>query len=252
MYKKISLAVALLLGLVSAVDHWAVLVAGSNGFWNYRHQADVCHAYQVLKKNGFPESNIITMAYDDIANDPENPIPGKLYNKPNGNDVYVGCNIDYKGVDVTPENFLAILQGDATKVKGGNGKVLKSTSQSKVFINFSDHGAPGLIAFPSEYLYANDLNATFTIMNQKKMYQELVFYLEACESGSMFEGILPSNTNIYAVTAANAFESSWGTYCPPDDMVNGVEINSCLGDLFSVNWMEDSDKANIQKETLDQ
>jgi legumain len=165
MYKKITFAVALLLELVSAVDHWAVLVAGSNGFWNYRHQADVCHAYQVLKKNGFPASNIITMAYDDIANDPENPIPGKLYNKPNGDDVYAGCVIDYKGDDVTPENFLAILQGDATKVKGGNGKVLKSTSQSKVFINFSDHGAPGLIAFPSEYLYANDLNATFTMMN---------------------------------------------------------------------------------------
>ena len=84
------------------------------------------------------------------------------------------------------------------------------------------------------------------------MYQELVFYLEACESGSMFDGILSSSLNIYAVTAANPFESSWGTYCPPDDMVNGVEINSCLGDLFSVNWMEDSDKANIQKETLDQ
>ena len=26
---------------------WAVLVAGSNGWSNYRHQADVCHAYQV-------------------------------------------------------------------------------------------------------------------------------------------------------------------------------------------------------------
>jgi len=237
---------------VSAVDHWAVLVAGSNGFWNYRHQADICHAYQVLKKNGFPESNIITMAYDDIANDPENPIPGKLFNKPNGDDVYTGCKIDYKGEDVTPSNFLAILTGDASKVKGGNGKVLKSTSASKVFINFSDHGAPGLIAFPSEYLYAQDLNNAFTTMNTKKMYQELVFYLEACESGSMFEGILATNTNIYAVTAANAVESSWGTYCPPDDVVNGVEINSCLGDLFSVNWMEDSDKANISKETLDQ
>ena len=102
MYKKLTLAVAVLLGLVSAVDHWAVLVAGSNGFWNYRHQADVCHAYQVLKKNGFPESNIITMAYDDIANDPENPIPGKLFNKPNGDDVYIGCKIDYKGNDVNP------------------------------------------------------------------------------------------------------------------------------------------------------
>jgi len=211
----------------------------------------VCHAYQTLKKSGFPEANIITMAYDDIANDPENPIPGKLYNKPNGDDVYAGCKIDYKGDDVNPANFLAILEGDATKVKGGNGRVLKSTSQSKVFINFSDHGAPGLIAFPNEYLYANDLNSTFNMMYSKSMYSELVFYLEACESGSMFDGILSSSLNVYAVTAANPFESSWGTYCPLDDVVNGVEINSCLGDLFSVNWMEDSDKANIQKETLD-
>jgi legumain len=188
MYKYISLAAALLLGVASAaVDHWAVLVAGSNGFWNYRHQADICHAYQVLIKNGFPSSNIIVMAYDDIANDPENPIPGKLFNKPDGTDVYAGCKIDYKGDDVTPANFLAILEGNASKVSGGNGRVLKSSKDSKVFINFSDHGAPGLIAFPNEYLYAKDLNTTITYMNQKQLYQEMVLYIEACESGSMFD-----------------------------------------------------------------
>ena len=70
MYKSITLAAAMLLGLVSATtDHWAVLVAGSNGFWNYRHQADICHSYQILRKNGIPESNIIVMSYDDVAND---------------------------------------------------------------------------------------------------------------------------------------------------------------------------------------
>ncbi len=26
---------------------WVLLVAGSRGYFNYRHQADVCHAYQV-------------------------------------------------------------------------------------------------------------------------------------------------------------------------------------------------------------
>ena len=29
----------------TASDHWAVLVAGSNTYGNYRHQADVAHAY---------------------------------------------------------------------------------------------------------------------------------------------------------------------------------------------------------------
>jgi legumain len=190
------------------------------------------------------------MAYDDVANDPENPFPGQIFNKPNGTDVYAGCNIDYKAEDVTPSNFLAILQGDAKGVKGGNGKVLKSNENSKVFINFADHGAPGLIAFPSEYLYAPDLHKAMTNMHATKMYKELVFYLEACESGSMFQGILEDNLNIYAITAANPTESSWGTYCPPDDVVNGQHINSCLGDLFSVNWMEDTEANNVNTESL--
>ena len=66
----------------------------------------------------------------------------------------------------------------------------------------------------------------------------------------MFDGLLPTNINAYATTAANDSESSWGTYCPPDDYVNGKPINSCLGDLYSVNWMEDSDANNLNKETL--
>lgn len=61
--------------------------------------------------------------------------------------------------------------------------------------------------------------------------------MEACESGSMFDKILSDDLNIYAVTAADDTQSSWGTYCPPNDTINGKHINACLGDLFSVNWM---------------
>ena len=57
---------------------WVVLVAGSNGYWNYRHQADVCHAYQIVHKHGIPDENIIVMMYDDIANNRENPEKGKV------------------------------------------------------------------------------------------------------------------------------------------------------------------------------
>ncbi len=256
MMRYISFAVACLLGLASAGpftndNHWAVLVAGSNTFGNYRHQADICHSYQIMKKNGIPEHQIILMAYDDVANSPSNPFPGKLFNKPNGEDVYAGCKIDYRAKDVTPDNFLNIIKGDAAAMIGiGTGKVLKTDSNSKVFINFADHGAPGLIAFPSSYLYADDFNNAINFMYETKMYDEMVLYIEACESGSMFEGLLADNISVYATTAANAEESSWGTYCYPDDMVNGVHINSCLGDLYSVNWMEDSDAADVSTETL--
>jgi len=141
------------------------------------------------------------------------------------------------------------LKGDSAALKGK--KVLKSNENSKVFINFVDHGAPGLIAFPSAYLYANDFNHTITYMHENKMYDQLVLYIEACESGSMFDGILSDKINAYAVTAANPTESSWGTYCYPDDVVNGTHINSCLGDLFSVNWLENLESSNPSVETLE-
>jgi len=43
-----------------------------------------------------------------------------------------------------------------------------------------------------------------------------------------------------------------GCYCPPEDSVDGTSVGSCLGDLYSVNWMEDADKQTPlgMKETL--
>merc|ERR1711894_472587 len=77
---------------------------------------------------------------------------------------------------------------------------------------------------------------------------KLTFYMEACESGSMFQGM--NIPGVYAVSASNPTESSWGTYCGSDAVVNGKNLNTCLGDLFSVNWMEDSDAQDVTKESL--
>merc|ERR1712190_21933 len=78
-------------------------------------------------------------------------------------------------------------------------------------------------------------------------------YLEACESGSIFNNLLKA-PNAKAVTAANPKESSWGWYCAGSgtggDMVNGKAINSCLGDEFSVRWMEDTEAASTTSETV--
>lgn len=55
---------------------------------------------------------------------------------------------------------------------------------------------------------------TFVVVVCCRGFADLVFYVEACESGSIFEGLLSDDLNIYATTASNAQESSWGTYCP--------------------------------------
>ncbi|KAH8098258.1 cysteine-type peptidase [Aureococcus anophagefferens] len=198
--------------------HWAVIVAGSNSFANYRHQADACHAYQIMKKNGVPESNIILMMYDDIAGNAMNPYPGQVFNKPTaagvpGVDVYAGCVAEYTGKDVNRDVFLAVLTGDAD---AAGGRVLGSTAGDNVFVYYADHGAKGLVAMPANEkpVTAKDLQGALETMRSQDMYDRLVVYVEACESGSMFTGdLLANDTKVYATTAASGMESSWGCYC---------------------------------------
>ncbi|VVB09035.1 unnamed protein product [Arabis nemorensis] len=237
----------------SVGTRWAVLVAGSSGYWNYRHQADVCHAYQLLKKGGLKEENIVVFMYDDIAKNKENPRPGVIINSPHGEDVYNGVPKDYTGEDVNVDNLFAVILGNRTALKGGSGKVVDSVPNDHIFIYYSDHGGPGVLGMPtSPHLYANDLNDVLKKKHASGTYKSLVFYLEACESGSIFEGLLQDGLNIYATTASNAEESSWGTYCPGEDPSPPSEYETCLGDLYSVAWMEDSDKHNLQTESLHQ
>lgn len=61
---------------------------------------------------------------------------------------------------------------------------------------------------------------------------------------------LKNDAKIYALSAANPTESSWGTYCSPDDIIQGKHMNNCLGDLFSVKFLEHSDENDLTGVTL--
>ncbi|KAI3505200.1 hypothetical protein L1887_27165 [Cichorium endivia] len=232
---------------------WAVLVAGSKGYYNYRHQADVCHAYQILRHGGLKDENIIVFMHDDIANDPNNPRPGVIINNPNGSNVYADVPKDYTGESVTAANFYAVLLGNKTAVKGGSGKVVASKPNDKIFVFYSDHGGPGVLGMPSMPLvFANDFIKVLKKKHASRTYDEMVIYIESCESGSIFEGLLPKDLNIYVTTASNATENSWATYCPDMKPPPPPEYDTCLGDLYSISWMENSESEDLRHETLKQ
>ncbi|XP_052459734.1 legumain-like [Carassius gibelio] len=96
---------------------WVLLVAGSKHWENYQHQANVCGLYQIIKKHGIPEEQIVVMMYDDIAYNQENPTNGTVASVVDDTDVYSGVQKDYTGKDVTPKNFLAALQGNESTNK---------------------------------------------------------------------------------------------------------------------------------------
>jgi len=221
---------------------WVVLAAGSDGWYNYRHQADVCHAYQVVRSHGVPDEQIIVFMNDDIAFNSNNPTPGKIINKPNGPDVYANVPKDYTGYDVRPENFLDVLAGK--KMSVGSGKTLESGPNDHIFVFYSDHGSPGLVSFVNGVLRAKDLNKVISEMHTNQQYSKMVFYIEACEAGSMFKDLLPDNINVYATTATNELVSSYACYY---DSARGTY----LGDEYSVAWMEYSDVEDLNQRDLD-
>jgi legumain len=60
--------------------------------------------------------------------------------------VYDGVRIDYRGADVTAENFLSVLLGDAAAMAGkGSGRVVDSGPHDKVggwLLTHGDWGGP--------------------------------------------------------------------------------------------------------------
>ena len=168
----------------------------------------------MLHGGGVPDERIVVMVYDDIANNPDNPRPGTLINSPTGPDVYAGMPTDYSGKEVTADNFLAVLAGNESAVsKGGasTGRVIAAGPEDRIFVFYSDHGAPGILGMPSgDFLYADHLHKTIKHRAKHSGFKEMVLYIEACESGSIFEGLLEDDLEVYATTAANGKESSWG------------------------------------------
>jgi len=214
---------------------WVVLLAGSQGWGNYRHQADVCHAYQAIHKLGVPDERVIVFMVDDIANNEYNPKKGQIFNEPGGPDVYAGVPKDYNGDLVNIDTFISVLTDENATSLGGSGKRLLSGPNDNVFIFFDDHGTSGAICFPDGDcpLDAELMQSTLDKMAKKKMFKNLVFYVEACFAGSVFYQLkLPKN--VYVATASPVAASSFAHF-------EDETIGTFLADVFSYMWIHDAE-----------
>jgi len=203
------------------------LIAGSTGWSNYRHQSSVYKAYHIAHDAGIPDERIITFFEDDLANNYENPFPGKVFNEiyvegGNNINVYEGVVKDYIAEDASLDNLMSVLTGETPS--SGSGKTLGSTSKDNVFIFYDDHGNSGIIALPTdEIFYDHHLTKVLNTLASKKMYKNLIFFMSACYSGSMFyKQELPEN--VYAATSAPTDASS---YACLDDPTLGTYLSSC-------------------------
>ena len=71
--------------------------------------------YRTVKRLGIPDSNIILMLADDAACNSRNHFPGCVFaNRGHALDLYgENIEVDYRGYEVTVQNFLRLLTGMA-------------------------------------------------------------------------------------------------------------------------------------------
>jgi ABC-type branched-subunit amino acid transport system substrate-binding protein len=219
---------------------WAVIIATSSGWENYRHQADALAMYNLLKKNGLPDERIILILEDDIPMLLENIKKGDVHYKVNGANLRKEAILDYKGDAVNLENLKNILLGISTS---STPTVLGSGKGSNVFLYMVDHGAPGKMPFYNgEHLTSDNLASIVSGMSSKGMFRQLFIMVEACFGESIGSGI--NTPGVVYFTGAAKSEASFGaTY--------DSNIKQWLADDFTTNVISNiSSKPDISIRSL--
>ena len=181
------------------------------------------------------------MTYATDLTSIRDPFPGKIFTESasttKGDWAQYGCfeHVDYTKKDINGEVFLAILSGDAEKVKAVTGienpKVLAAGPEDTVFTYFIDHGDDGLIIIGDSYVSAITVMYAIETAHEKQLYGKWLWFMEACYSGSVFK-TLPSDWNIFVMTSADSNHDAYMSNCPPDDIVAGRLFNTCLSGLW--------------------
>ena len=201
-------------------DQYAVLVQGSCGFSNYRHQADVLSIYQVLRSGGFPDDHIILVLDRDMPSDENNPEPGIVRNAGDGPDLLGGSDslpaamIDYDSKDLSPADIADILTG------AGSSRlhtVLPQDSGANVFLFWSGHGSSMAYGGADEFCWrdfpsgsgfgAELLKETVSRMKFRKQ----LLCVEPCYGEAVIRSV-DGIPGVLAISGASEAEMSWADH----------------------------------------
>jgi phosphatidylinositol glycan class K len=149
--------------------------------------ANVLSIYRSVKRLGIPDSRIILMLSDDMACNSRNPKAATVFNNAHHHINVYGDDIevDYRGYEVTVQNFIRLLTGRVTEGTP-KSKQLLTDEGSNILIYMTGHGGEGFLKFQdSEEVTHVELADAFEQMWQKKRYHEVLLITETCQAESM-------------------------------------------------------------------
>ena len=176
---------------------YAIIMCGSRGYTNYRHQADVYAWVNILLNRGYKRENIITISYDDVAAETK-----EIYHTCDGPNMYLEGAVNYSSIQASKDQFIKSINGINNK-------------KANVLIVYINHGAYNFLSTPNGFdrpIYIDDF--TEAINNLANRVRKVLCIVEACFSGS-FARQTKYARNVIIMTAASAREPSYAySWCP--------------------------------------
>lgn len=180
---------------------YALILAPSAGWENYRHQADAYAFYQLLKDGGLDDDHILLVAEDDIAFDTRNPYPGTVRISPSGENVYNGVKVDYHPSRTSLDALADVLTGE-----GGEG-TMKLSAADNLVVYWAGHGDPEGPRWLDRTIPAGQAARFFRRLSEARSFRKSLFILETCYAGKVGEA-LEGIPGLVCLAAAQADETS--------------------------------------------
>ncbi|XP_050382679.1 uncharacterized protein LOC126799508 isoform X2 [Argentina anserina] len=185
--------------------------------------ANTLSLYRTVKRLGIPDERIILMLADDMACNARNKYPAQVFNNENHKLNLYGDNVevDYRGYEVTVENFLRVLTGrHETAVP--RSKRLLSDEGSHILLYMTGHGGDQFLKFQdSEELQSHDLADAVKQMKEKRRFKELLIMVDTCQAATLFSQL--QSPGVLAIGSSMKGENSYSHHLDSDVGVSVVD-----------------------------
>ncbi|XP_062003526.1 uncharacterized protein LOC133721034 isoform X2 [Rosa rugosa] len=160
---------------------------------------------------------------DDMACNARNKYPAQVFNNENHRLNLYGDNVevDYRGYEVTVENFLRVLTGrHETAVP--RSKRLLSDEGSHILLYMTGHGGDEFLKFQdSEELQSHDLADAVKQMKEKRRFKELLIMVDTCQAATLFSQL--QSPGVLAIGSSMKGENSYSHHLDSDVGVSVVD-----------------------------
>ena len=194
---------------------YALIVAPSSGWENYRYQAGAYLIYKMLKDNGMDDDHIVLVSEDDIARNPNNPTPGRILPPEGDGNLYENVTVDYKPSELGFSELADILHS-------------KISPNDNLFIYWAGEASPQGPKWLGETLPVSEVVDFLVELHSRRFYRKLFFVLETDYSGAVgkaAEGI----PGILCFAAADGETSKGGVRT---DAAGKIPLSNSFTDAF--------------------